>query len=127
MGMGILLWLAKPVLYVAMFWVAAVVFRAKLPARPAAFVRGLGGGVARLVAGAMLGYVFALASDGVDQKTLLFSLFFVCGLLTWTAVAAVTFRGVGFGRVAAFALVGEVIGGAIDFWAYQDVSSIRFC
>lgn len=125
--MGIVLWLAKPVLYVVMFWVAAVVFRAQLPERPRAFVRGLGGGVVRLVAGAMLGFVFAASAGWGDQQTTLLSLFFLCGLLAWTAVAAVAFRGVGFGRVAAFAVVGELIGGAIDYWALQEVSSIRFC
>ena len=125
--MGIVLWLGKPVLYIAMFWIAAALLRRHFPARRGAVaLRGIGGGLGRLAIGALLGFVFTVLSDSIPREAL-YGAFFLCGSVAWVAVAAMAFRGAPLRPILVFAMLGEAIGGGIDAWAFHELSHIRFC
>lgn len=125
--MGIILWLAKPILYVGMFAIAAAVFRRRSPGAVTSLPGpAFGGGLARLLLGALVAFLLLQLGSSMSL-TVMKATFFVCGTISWVLVARLTFRKVPLREVLVFAAIGELIGGAIDLLAYSEAQNIRFC
>lgn len=130
--MGLLLFLVKPALYVAAFWIALAVFRHFGPlggfgGRPLAgwLLVGLAS-VGRLVIGIPVGTA-AVFLAGNDSRLLMFALIVPVGFVLWLVTARLAFPRAPLGSLAVFALGAEVVSGGIDYWAWDDVSGISFC
>lgn len=125
--MGIILWLAKPILYVGMFAIAAAVFRKRSPGAVTRLpAHAFGGGLSRLLLGALVAYLLLQLGSSMSP-TVMKATFFVCGTISWVLVSPLTFRKVPLRDVLVFAAIGELIGGAIDLLAYSEAQNIRFC
>jgi hypothetical protein len=127
--MGILLWLLKPVIYAVMLAIGAGAFARSGPhhARPAWLIVALA--TAARVALGMLGGIVAygIAGPSREAATLLYSLLFACGLVSWFVTAKVAFRKASVPGVLAFALAAELLSMLINWLAIRFVGSINFC
>ncbi len=123
--MGLLLWLVKPLFYVALLWIFAARFRKQFPGKIAAPpLVGILGAIARTGIGAVMAYGLVLLAD---KPAIFYPVFFLAGFVAWIVVTAIAYRGVPFGRVLVVAVIGEAISGSIDYWAWHDAQNIRFC
>jgi hypothetical protein len=129
---GLLAYLLKPFVYVAAFWIAMAVFRkhgahAGFGGKPmAGWSLVVLATVARLALGVPVG-MFAVFLIGDASRLGMFAIIVPLGFLLWLCCARVAFPRAPLGGVAAFALAAEVVSGGIDYWAWDDLSSISFC
>jgi hypothetical protein len=70
---------------------------------------------------------WALGGSGPAAAVATFGLPVVCGLVLWWLVARAAFRRTPPSRLWRFAIFGELLSGAIDYWAWRELSSIHFC
>jgi hypothetical protein len=127
--MWILAFLAKPLLYVAAFAVAAAALPAPgAPPRPRVWLRVLLAACGRLLVGVAIGIVAVLAAGGAaGSATRLLAFVLPLGFLAWLGVARLAFPGGSLGRALAFAAVAEAMSGTIDAFAFDGASQINFC
>jgi hypothetical protein len=131
---GIFVWLLiKPLFYVLAF---ALLARHLVELRPHATFRRrpvptwLLVGIAALarIAVGVPGGILAVYAVGDQRPLALFAAMVVpLGGLLWFFCARLAFHKAPTGTLIGFALLAELVTGAIDTWAFHDVQSIRFC
>jgi hypothetical protein len=131
---GILVWVfLKPLVYVLAFALLARELAELCPHAtfrqrplPTWLVVGLAA-VARIALG-VPGGLLAMYAVGDQRSLLLFALMVMpLGALLWFFCARLAFRKAHTSTLTAFALLAELVTGAIDTWAFDEVRSIRFC
>jgi hypothetical protein len=126
--MAILMWCAKPLLYLALVAACARLVASYGPHRkaPAWQVIGLAT-LGRLAAG-MPGGLLAVAVAGEEANLAAFAaIVFVLGFALWLGTAKLAFPKAPLARLAAFAAVAEMLTATIDVLAFREVRSINFC
>ncbi len=127
--MGVLVFLAKPLIYLLAFVAATKLWKAHAPHTrlgPVATVvlatltRLLAGGVGGGVAGLLGGDAFA---GSWSFRGILVSL----GFVMWLGTTVLFFRKAPRRQVFGFAVVAETVSAAIDLWAIASLGSLRFC
>ncbi len=126
-----MLFFAKPFLYVAVYAVAARLWRDVVPPR---WWRWLGAGLARYALGWVvmlpLGAMLFTRGD-VPETPLAYVAYFVARFAVWAVVAKLFFRAVSWQRIAALALAGTLLNAAVDAATFddglRDAYNIRIC
>jgi hypothetical protein len=129
--MGILLWLGKPLLYLAFCAVADRRTSAEGPHWGAPrWVVVVAAALARAAAGAA-SFALTLAlfegAFATGRHLVLQMLMIAFGLGWWLLALRVAFRKAPRAKLLAMAVAFEVVIGAIDVLAWHDVQSINFC
>jgi hypothetical protein len=126
---GILLFLAKPLFYLASLAVASVIFKSHGPhwKMPPWLVVVLAT-IARLLVGGVSAAIVVSITISVDEPGFLFiPMLAAFGFVFWLATARIAFRRAPLGKLVAFAAIAEAMSATIDALALHDFSGIRFC
>ena len=127
------LFLGKPFWYLALLALAARYFAIdgphwRWPTWAVVTLAALGRYGAGFAAYGMTSLAHQLFPQHVDRMaTASFVLLVLCGLVLWWVTARVAFRRSPSARLWRFALFAELLSGAIDFWAWREVSHFNIC
>jgi hypothetical protein len=126
--MAMLLWLAKPLLYLALFLACARLVAAHGPHRKAPTWQVVAlATLGRLVLG-VPGGLLAVAVAGEERSLYAFTaMVFTLGFALWLGAAKLAFPKAPLARLAAFAAFAEVLTATIDVLAFRELRSINFC
>jgi hypothetical protein len=127
--MGILLWFLKPVMYAVVLTIGAGVFSRSGPhhAKPTWLVVAIAS-VARVLLGMLGGVVaFTVAGSSRESDTLLYTLLFAFGFVSWFVTSKAAFRKASVPGLLAFTIAAELFSLLINWLAMRVVDSFNFC